>query len=1721
MAQFFTISKKTHTRLFSFLVTCFISLNVLAQLSGVKTIPGDYFTVAAAVTDLNTQGVGAGGVTINIAAGYTETLTGKITLTATGSLANPIVFQKSGIGANPQLIAYPGIVATPSVLADGFFVLAGSDYVTIDGLDLAENPANTTTTNVMEFGYGLFKASATDGCQYNTIKNCTITLNRLQNTAWTSPGHNGSIGIAVLNGLNTATGLVTVTAASGSNSFNKIYANTIQNCNAGITFIGYAAPSPFALGDTGNDIGGGSLATGNTILNFGGGGATNPATGIFVNNQWGLNLSYNTINNNNGSGVNHTTTMRGIFLNSSSTSASADCNFNNITLHGGATTSDLTFIENVFGSTPAGNTININSNRLTGDYLTATTGAMRGIYHNGSTPAVLNMNNNTITNWTYGTSTLAGSGVVYPIYTGGSNAAMTINANDNIISNISRTGSTGGNTIGIYVSAGVNGMGVNVKRNTIQNLSIDGTGTSSLLYGIQISTGTIVVDSNLIDNLSCLKSTGTGALYGIYNISSPIDENYKYNIIRNLNHVGTGIVYGIYTNTVTGVRTVSNNLIHTLSTGGTTVAAILMTTSSPTIFKNKVYDISSSSTGSPTVSGLIISTLGTAGIANVYNNYIGDLRAPNATSTTASSPSIRGVNITVTSTSTNVNLSFNTVRIDASSSGTDFATTALYVTTSTSATTANLTLQNNIFINTSLPAGIGNAVAYQRSSTSLTNYNSASTSNLFFAGTPGANNLIYFDGTNADQTISGYKARVSPADANSVAENPTFLSLVGSSPNFLHINPTVPTQIESGGVPVAGISDDFDGDVRNVSTPDIGADEGIFIGADLSGPTISYTNIPNSICTNALTLSATITDPSGVHVGAGLKPRLWYKKSTENNVLAATNTAADNGWKYVEAANSSSPFTFNIDYSLLNSPVVGGDNLDYFVVAQDSALSNNFGVNSATFATAPTSVSLMAANFPVSNTKTYRIISTPVTLVTNASTNQLCEIGDVSFTITGDTITGATYQWQKSLTGSNPWVDIAGATALTYAVTGLDSSYFFRCEISCGGTPISASPSAPILVAVNKPSLLATFNDTVCGPGPITATLGATPDINSDVNWYANPTGGAKLFTGTSFTTPAITSSTTYYAAPTSGGGITNVGKTVPVASPTSGAGTTAFGLVFDALSAFTLQSVVVYPIASTANTAGTVTIDVIDANNVILHTATVNVIGNPLAQATAQTVLLNFNIQPGTNLKLRPGARSTGITGLLFDPSAQAPVGGNYGYPFSIPGVVNINHSTLTAAPANTARLDLYYYFYNWQVTTGCEGPRVPVRAVITTSTITDTSVVACGSFTWYKNGQTYTSSGVYANTVNCNSDSLRLTINNPATSIDTKTACGNYTWINGTNYTANNNSATFTIPNGAANGCDSIITLNLTIKAPASGTETKTACGSFTWINGTTYTSSNNSATFTIAGGAANGCDSVVTLNLTINNPTTGIDTKSACNSFSWIDGNTYTANNNTAMFTVAGGAVNGCDSIITLNLTIKQSSASTIADTICNGASYTFGTQTLTQGGTYTRTIPNAAGCDSVITLNLFVRPAVSVAIAKAGNTLTASSGFVSYQWKLNGSNIPSANAQTYTATTNGNYTVAVTDANGCSETSAITNVMGVGINDITEIAVSVYPNPASERLFINCAASIESIEIVDVLGKRAMVIDHATAQIDISTLSSAPYTLVIKTAKGNTTKRFIKE
>jgi len=275
-----------------------------------------------------------------------------------------------------------------------------------------------------------------------------------------------------------------------------------------------------------------------------------------------------------------------------------------------------------------------------------------------------------------------------------------------------------------------------------------------------------------------------------------------------------------------------------------------------------------------------------------------------------------------------------------------------------------------------------------------------------------------------------------------------------------------------------------------------------------------------------------------------------------------------------------------------------------------------------------------------------------------------------------------------------------------------------------------------------------------------------------------------------------------------------------------------------------------------------------------------------------------------------------------------------------------------------------------------GCDST-VTLNLTINNSTTGTDTQVACGSYTWI-DGNTYTSNNTTAthiltNAVGCDSIvTLNLTINNSTIGTDTQVACDSYTWVDGNTYTSSNTTATFTYSGGASNGCDSIVTLNLTINNSESGIDIQQACSSYTWIDGNTYTSSNTTATHTIVGGALNGCDSTVTLNLTISGTINGADTQVACGSYTWIDGNTYTVNNSTATHLIVGGSSNGCDSLVTLNLTINNSTSGTDTQVACDSYTWIDGNTYTSNNNTATHTIIGgaASGCDSLVTLNLTI-------------------------------------------------------------------------------------------------------------------------------------------------------
>jgi hypothetical protein len=246
----------------------------------------------------------------------------------------------------------------------------------------------------------------------------------------------------------------------------------------------------------------------------------------------------------------------------------------------------------------------------------------------------------------------------------------------------------------------------------------------------------------------------------------------------------------------------------------------------------------------------------------------------------------------------------------------------------------------------------------------------------------------------------------------------------------------------------------------------------------------------------------------------------------------------------------------------------------------------------------------------------------------------------------------------------------------------------------------------------------------------------------------------------------------------------------------------------------------------------------------------------------------------------------------------------------------------TVTACDSYTWNSKTYTtsgdYTYTTTAANGCDSI-VTLHLTINNTQYAEVIATACDSYTW--NGKTYTASGEYTYTTTatngCDSIvTLHLTINATKYTEETLTACDSYSW-NGKTYTA---SGDYTYTTTAANGCDSVVTLHLTINKTQYAEEAVTACDSYTW-NGQTYTASGD---YTYITTATNGCDSIVTLHLTINQSSIASDEYATIcygESLTWNNA-VYAASGD---YTITLSNIAGCDSVVTLHLTVLPKAVS----------------------------------------------------------------------------------------------------------------------------------------------------------------------------------------------------
>lgn len=243
-------------------------------------------------------------------------------------------------------------------------------------------------------------------------------------------------------------------------------------------------------------------------------------------------------------------------------------------------------------------------------------------------------------------------------------------------------------------------------------------------------------------------------------------------------------------------------------------------------------------------------------------------------------------------------------------------------------------------------------------------------------------------------------------------------------------------------------------------------------------------------------------------------------------------------------------------------------------------------------------------------------------------------------------------------------------------------------------------------------------------------------------------------------------------------------------------------------------------------------------------------------------------------------------------------------------------------------------------------------------------------------------------------------------------ETACNSYTWHEKT-YTE---SGTYPWEGQNENGCNAQETLVLTINKSVMGsTEERTICkgSSITW-NGQTIS---RSGTYYASLTAANGCDSTCTIIIKEEKDYTSNITETICEGEKFMWRGEYRTENKTYTEQTKS-KTSDCDSTFILHLRVAKK-YNVIAPPIdyCEGQTYQFGTQNLTQTGTYTETFQSVDGCDSTVTLTITFHPAEKEEIY---DTICSNSSYTFDGKRLN-------QTGTYTAISSSNI--------GCSKTTIL--------------------------------------------------------------------------------------
>ncbi len=619
------------------------------------------------------------------------------------------------------------------------------------------------------------------------------------------------------------------------------------------------------------------------------------------------------------------------------------------------------------------------------------------------------------------------------------NFSVSIKPNASIVSTI--TGSINVSALIRINASNVQIDGSNTTNGISRDLTLTNTSITNPIVLSIVSSGTTIINNNAISNCNIINGTQNSSAIAITDIGGSAGGYFSNTLIKNNSiqkaYIGTYIFSAslsasnitIDSNTISGTGTnairlvgvymqgvvggvIRNNFIGNFENTNTETKQGIWLASGTrdiVIARNRISNIGITGTGNTGI-GIRVTTAITGANISIRNNMIDSIYGSGAT-TFHSALNPAGINLA--GTQSGIQIVYNTIRLGGNTLNASNANSAcVRILAGSSADVRNNYLYN---VQGASTTGVGTySITLETAASQLTLVNS----NNYFSGASGVGiNRVARIGTTDYTTLASWKALIT-ADANSFSENTPFVSVTDP-----HIQPFITSQMEGSAVVIAGITNDFDDDLRSTTSPDVGADEFAGTAADLTAPGIIYTALNgNSSLTTRVVNNIAITDVSGVDVTTLGRPRIYYKKTSETNQFLG-NSNSDNGWKFVSSTNTTSPFSFTVDYSLLFSTIAVGDTIQYFVVAQDLASTPNIGANPSTGFTNTGYNSITSApTFP----NTYRITNTPLsgnynidslqtspnyTSLTNAinDLNSRGVSGPVTFTLTQD-IYNTTYE---------------------------------------------------------------------------------------------------------------------------------------------------------------------------------------------------------------------------------------------------------------------------------------------------------------------------------------------------------------------------------------------------------------------------------------------------------------------------------------------------------------------------------------------------------------------------------------------------------------------------------------------------------------------------------------------------------------------------------------